>query len=114
MMKLLGNRLLVKPVASQDKTLSGLFLPQGSEDYFNLGSVKCFDVLDVGRGKPEYFGDTVGYASPDVQPGDRVLCQSYTHGPLPLPDGTAIIDESLVLAIIPNNNRYETMETHQP
>jgi co-chaperonin GroES (HSP10) len=97
-MKLLGNRLHVKPVASQDRTLSGLFLPQGSGDELNLGSVKCFDVLGVGSGSKYPV---------EALTGDRVLCQSYTHGPLPLPDGTAIIDENLVLAIIPRDKRYE-------
>ncbi len=108
MMKLLGNRLLVKPVASQDRTAAGIFLPQGSQDAFNLGSVKCFEVLQVSFPLRD-FDEKAGPAM-EAQPGDRVLCQSYTHGPQPLPDGTAIISEDLVLAIIPKDKRYEIPE----
>jgi co-chaperonin GroES (HSP10) len=92
-MKLLGNRLLVKPVLVK-QSLGGILLPEASQELWHLGSVKMFDVLQVA---PRV----------EAQPGDRVLCQSYTDGALQLDDGTAIMDERLVLAILPKDKRYE-------
>lgn len=100
-MKLLGNRLLVKVVPPQEQSAGGIIIPENSLDCSSsLCWPKMFDVLQVGTGSPN--------RPVEAKPGERVLCHSYTSGPVPLEDGTAIIDESLILAIIPKDNRYET------
>ena len=100
MMRLLGNRLLVKEVLPGEKTDGGIFIPEQSRAAGQFGPSKLWDVIQVGPGRK-------GIALEPL-PGDRVITFSYTSGALPLDDGTAIISEDLILAIIPKDKRYET------
>lgn len=95
-MKLLGNRLLVKPIL-QEKTDGGIHIPAQAQERTRFGGPKLWDVLQVGTKQTE------------VQPGDRVITFSYTSGALPLDDGTSIVNDADVLVILPKDpNRYET------
>lgn len=109
-MRILGNRLLVKEVLPGKKTAGGIFIPEQSREADRFGSTKLWDVLQIGPGKMSGFFNIPVPMEP--LPGDRVITFSHTSGALPLPDGTAIIRDDLILAIIPKDKRYEN-EDHQ-
>jgi co-chaperonin GroES (HSP10) len=67
-------------------------------DDFNTGGPKLYTVLAVGPGRRTKRGLVVPLP---IQPGDRVLCHSYTEGPVDLADDTKIITGEQVLAIFP-------------
>jgi co-chaperonin GroES (HSP10) len=109
-MKLLGNRLLVKPVIVE-RSAVGLHLPSGAQDPWYLGAAKMFDVLAVGTGRVVCKKGFQTLIPVEAKPGERVLARSYTEGVLQLDDGTGIISEHLILAIIPKDKRYEIQTT---
>lgn len=108
MMRILGNRLLVKEVLPGEKTDGGIVIPEQARAAGKFGPSKLWDVLQVGFPR----ADAEGKAGPalEAQPGDRVITFSYTSGALLLDDGTAIISEDLILAIIPKDKRYESAD----
>ena len=104
MMKLLGNRLLVKEVLPGEKTDGGIVIPEQARAAGKFGPSKLWDVIAVGPGRLSLHSHRYPV---QASPGDRVITFSYSSGAFPLEDGTAIIDESLILAIIPKDKRYE-------
>lgn len=87
-MRILGNRLLVRPLAQKQKSDGGILLPQQYQD-----NEKCFEVLAVGPGKRLKNGTV---RAPEAKVGDRLLTNLY-HGQLhTFPNGDMIIDADTV------------------
>lgn len=108
MMKLIGNRLLVKEVLPGEKTDGGIVIPEQARASGQFGPSKLWDVLAVGPGRVVYKRGFTTDVPIEAKPGDRVITHSYESGAYPLDDGTAIISDDLILAIIPKDKRYET------
>lgn len=98
-MKLLGNKILVERIKSPTATTTGnILLPPIALDDHNTGGPKLFLVLQVGPGLENRKGIPL---SMECEPGDRVLCQSYTQGAYELSDGRMIITHDMIIAVLP-------------
>lgn len=95
-MRLLGNRIIAEPVI---ETMRGnLHLPATATDYYNTGGVKVFRVLQVGTGHLSKKGIRLPV---ECEPGDKVLCHSYSAAPKKFDDRTFVITTDQIIAIIP-------------
>ncbi len=92
-LKPLGDRLLVKPIEQEEKTASGIILPETAKEKPQEG-----EVLAVGPGSRKEDGSRI---SMDVAVGDRVLYAKYAGTEIKM-DGTKylILRESDVLAVV--------------
>ncbi|MFZ2362044.1 MAG: co-chaperone GroES [Anaerolineae bacterium] len=92
-LKPLGDRLLVKPIEQEEKTASGIILPETAKEKPQEG-----EVLAVGPGSRKEDGDRVAM---DVAVGNRVLYAKYAGTEIKM-DGVKylILRESDVLAIV--------------
>lgn len=88
-MKLLGNRVHLKPVGQKKISAGGILYVQTYQD-----DQMQYDVLAVGPGRNLKGGTIV---PPPVKPGDRVLAGLYFEH-VTLPDGTKICDAEHLLA----------------
>jgi chaperonin GroES len=90
----LGDRIVVKPVEGEEKTASGLYLPETAKEKPQQG-----EVLAVGPGR--YDEDGEKRLPLDVKVGDLVLFAKYGGTEIKL-DGekVLILKESDVLAVI--------------
>ena len=87
-MRLLGNRLLLRPLAQKKESAGGILLPQQYQD-----NEKCYEVLAVGPGKRLKDGSV---RAPEIRVGDRILTNLY-HGQLhTFENGDIILDASQV------------------
>ena len=69
MLKPLGDRVLVKPDAAEQKTASGLYIPDNAKEKPQQG-----EVLAVGPGRRDDKGERIPM---DVKVGDKVLYSKY-------------------------------------
>lgn len=83
--KLLGTRLHVCPIAPKLISAGGIHY---SSDYAKDQGGTLWRVLGVGRGVV------------DIAPGNCVLTPSYSHDSATLSDGTKIIEQREVIAVI--------------
>jgi chaperonin GroES len=92
-LKPLADRLLVKPIEQEEKTASGIILPETAKEKPQEG-----EVLAVGPGARKDDGTRIEM---DVQVGDRVLYAKYAGTEIKM-DGIKylILRESDVLAIV--------------
>jgi chaperonin GroES len=92
-LKPLGDRLLVKPIEQEEKTASGIILPETAKEKPQEG-----EVLAIGPGGRKEDGSRI---SMDVAVGDRVLYAKYAGTEIKM-DGVKylILRESDVLAIV--------------
>ena len=92
-LKPLGDRLVVEPLEQDDKTLSGIILPETAKEKPQKGSV-----LAVGLGARDDLGKRILM---DVQVGQVVLFAKYAGTEIKL-DGKKILilKESDILAIV--------------
>ena len=92
-LKPLGDRLLVKPIEQEEKTASGIILPETAKEKPQEG-----EVLAAGPGARKEDGTRIPM---DVEVGDRVLYAKYAGTEVKI-DGTKhlILRESDVLAVI--------------
>ncbi len=92
-LKPLGDRIVVKALEAQDKTKSGLVLPDSAKEKPQEGKV-----IAVGPGR---LLDEGGVKSLEVKNGDRVLYGKYAGTEISL-EGTdyLILREEDVLAIV--------------
>ncbi|MFZ2487202.1 MAG: co-chaperone GroES [Anaerolineae bacterium] len=92
-LKPLGDRLLVKPIEQEEKTASGIILPETAKEKPQEG-----EVLAVGAGSRKDDGSRIAM---DVTVGDRVLYAKYAGTEVKM-DGVKylILRESDVLAIV--------------
>lgn len=89
-MRITGNRALVKPLPSLEKSPAGLLLPPVVDQM-------QFTVLSVGPGR-KLKNSTI--LPPEIKPGDRILIHSFAHDQFNFDDGSKIIDAGAVLAVI--------------
>ena len=92
-LKPLGNRVVVEPQEQEEKTTSGLFLPETAKEKPQKGSV-----LSIGPGDRDETGKRIPL---DVKVGDVVLYAKYGGTEIKI-DGKKllILRESDILAVI--------------
>jgi chaperonin GroES len=90
----LADRLIVEPVEQEEKTASGIILPETAKEKPQEGKV-----LAVGPGRKDENGKPIPM---DVKEGDRVLYVKYAGTEVKLPDDrkVLVLKESDVLAIV--------------
>ena len=92
----LGDRVVVKPLANEEVTKSGILLPDTAKEKPQQG-----EVLSVGPGRVLDNGDR---SVPDVKSGDRVLFAKYSGTEFKLDqDELLILREADILAIVTSN-----------
>jgi len=91
--KPLGDRILVKPLAAEEKTASGIVLPDTAKEKPQQG-----EVLAVGSGKLLENGQKVDL---EVKVGDKVIYSKYAGNEIKI-DGEEcmIMSERDILAIV--------------
>lgn len=88
----LGDRILVKPLAAEEKTASGIVLPDTAKEKPQQG-----EILAVGSGKLMENGTKVEL---EVQVGDKVIYSKYAGNEIKVDgDDCIILNERDVLAI---------------
>jgi chaperonin GroES len=92
-LKPLGDRLLVKPIEQEEKTASGIILPETAKEKPQEGQV-----LAAGPGARKEDGVRIEM---DVKVGDRVLYAKYAGTEIKM-DGVKylILRESDILAVV--------------
>jgi chaperonin GroES len=90
----LADRLIVEPIEQEEKTASGIILPETAKEKPQEGKV-----LAVGPGRKDDDGKPIPM---DVKEGDRVLYAKYAGTEVKLPDDrkVLVLKESDVLAIV--------------
>jgi chaperonin GroES len=92
----LGDRVVVKPLANEEVTKSGIVLPDTAKEKPQQG-----EVLSVGPGRILDSGERV---VPDVKAGERVLYAKYSGTEFKLEqDELLILREADILAIVTSN-----------
>lgn len=91
--KPLGDRILIKPLAAEEKTASGIVLPDTAKEKPQQG-----EVLAVGSGKLLENGEKVAL---EVNVGDKVIYSKYAGNEIKI-DGQEcmILNERDILAIM--------------
>jgi chaperonin GroES len=89
----LGERVIVKALAQEEKTKSGIYLPDTAKEKPQQG-----EVIAVGNGKVTEEGKTIPM---NVKSGDKILYGKYSGTEVKI-DGEEylIIKESEILAIL--------------
>lgn len=95
-MRPLGNRLIVERIKRQQLGL--IHVPEAFLDDDNTGGPKEYLVHAVGPGRTTKKGVTIPI---ECEPGDRIVCHSYTTGHQPIGDGRFIITDDMILFVIP-------------
>ena len=92
-MKPLSDRIVVKPQAAEEKTASGIILPDTAKEKPQLGIV-----VAVGKGKMSDSGNMIKM---DVKVNDKVLYGKYSGTEITFEgDELLIMRESDILAIL--------------
>ncbi|MDY3983030.1 MAG: co-chaperone GroES [Veillonellaceae bacterium] len=93
MMKPLGDRVIIRVLEKEEKTKSGIFLPDTAKEKPSEG-----EVVAVGAGKIYDNGQRV---APEVKVGDKVMFSKYAGTEVKL-DGVdhLIVSERDILAIL--------------
>ena len=93
-LKPLADRLIVEPIEQEEKTASGIILPETAKERPQEGNV-----LAVGPGRKDDEGERIPM---DVKEGDRVLYAKYAGTEVKLSDDrkVLVLKESDVLAIV--------------
>jgi len=90
----LGDRIIVKPLAAEEKTKGGIILPDSAKEKPQEG-----EVVAVGKGKVLENGNIQAL---ELKKGDRVLYGKYSGSEIKTKDGEdlLIMREEDVLAVI--------------
>ena len=90
----LGDRIIVKPLAAEEKTKGGIILPDSAKEKPQEG-----EVVAVGKGKALENGNIQAL---ELKKGDRVLYGKYSGSEIKTKDGEdlLIMREEDILAII--------------
>lgn len=93
MLKPLGDRVVIRVLEQEEKTASGIFLPDTAKEKPNQG-----EVVAVGPGKVQDDGKRVAL---DVKVGDKIIFSKYAGTEVKF-EGTKylIVSERDILAII--------------
>jgi chaperonin GroES len=89
----LGDRLLVKVVAKEEKTAGGIFLPDTAKEKSQVGEVTA-----IGPGARNDLGDRV---TSEVKVGDQVMYSKYSGTEIKI-DSTdyLLLSEKDILAVV--------------
>lgn len=91
MLKPLGDKIVVKPAAAEEKTAGGIFVPDTAKKKSTEG-----EVVAVGQGK--YIEGKI--VAPEVKVGDTVIYSKYGGTEVTIGnDDYVILDEDSILAI---------------
>ena len=91
--KPLDDRVVVKPTAAEEKTASGIYLPESAKEKPQTGTV-----IAVGPGK---LTDTGERTAPSIKPGDTVIYGKYGGTEVDIDgDEHQILRESEVLGVV--------------
>ncbi len=91
--KPLDDRLIIEPTKAEEKTASGIFLPEGAKEKPMTGKV-----VAVGPGK---LSDDGSRSAPSVKVGDTVVYGKYAGTEIEINDETyMIVKESELLAVV--------------
>lgn len=92
-LKPLGDKVVIKVTEADDKTASGIFLPDSAKKKPQIG-----EVVSVGGGR---ILDDGSRNAPSVAPGDKVLFSKYGGNEVTV-DGEdlTILDEDQIYAVI--------------
>ena len=91
----LGDRVVIRPLAREEVTKSGIVLPDTAKEKPQQG-----EVLAVGPGRVLDSGDRINM---DVKSGDRVLFAKYAGTEFKLEDeDLLILSEKDILAVMEN------------
>ena len=91
--KPLDDRILIKPIAAQEKTASGIYLPENAKEKPMTGTV-----VAVGPGK---LNDDGGRTAPSIQKGDTVVYGKYAGTEVDVDgDDLMIVRENELLGVI--------------
>mgnify|MGYP000930425213 CR=1 FL=1 len=91
--KPLSDRIVVKPEPAEEKTASGIILPDTAQEKPQMGTV-----MAVGPGKSSDSGDIIGMA---LKKGDKVLYGKYSGTEIKVDgDDVLIMRESDILATL--------------
>jgi chaperonin GroES len=90
----LNDKVIVKPTKAEEKTKSGLYIPEVAQEKQTEG-----EVIAVGPGKVNE--NTGARTAIDLKPGDKVLYGKYAGTEFKL-DGEEVmlLDESDIVAVI--------------
>jgi chaperonin GroES len=92
-LKPLGDRVVIKPAEAEEKTKSGLFIPDSAQEKQKKGAV-----IAVGEGKVADDGKRIPV---DVKVGDTVLYDSVYGGDVKVEgEDLLIISQDRILAIV--------------
>jgi chaperonin GroES len=90
-LKPLGDKIIVKPAAAEEKTAGGIYVPDTAKKKSTEG-----EVMAVGRGK---YADGK-LVEPEVKVGDTVIYSKYGGTEVTISDvDYVILDEDSILAI---------------
>jgi chaperonin GroES len=94
----LGDRVVIKPLAREEVTKSGIVLPDTATEKPQQG-----EVLAVGPGRVLDTGERI---TPDVKDGERVLFAKYSGTEFKLDqEELLILREADILAIVTTNGK---------
>ena len=93
----LGDRVVIKPVEREEKTKSGIVLPDTAKEKPQEGMIEA-----VGNGR---FIETTGKREPlDVKVGDRVVYAKYAGSEIKIEEVEyLILSEKDILAVVQGN-----------
>jgi len=105
------GRMLIAPEPSMEKTPGGLHIPDVARDPNNIGGPKIYRVIAVGGPALTKKGAEIPM---EVGVGDRIVCHSYTTGPMNIYDDTGrmIISQDEVLAVLPAAQTEQQQDKH--
>ncbi|MFZ5626274.1 MAG: co-chaperone GroES [Bacillota bacterium] len=93
MIKPLGDRIVIKPLASEEVTASGIVLPDTAKEKPQEG-----EVVAVGKGRLLENGERI---APEVKAGDRVIYSKYAGTEVKYEgEEYLILNERDILAVI--------------
>ena len=92
-LKPLGDRVIIKPVPSEERTKGGVILPDSAKEKPQKG-----EIVSVGKGK---IADNGKVIEMDVKVGDKVLYGKYAGTEIKFEgENYLIVKETEILAII--------------
>jgi chaperonin GroES len=92
-LKPLGDRILIKVVAKDEKTAGGIFLPDTAKEKSQVGEVAA-----IGSGARNDQGDRL---APEVAVGDKVMYSKYAGSEIKLDNEEyLLLTEKDILAIV--------------
>src|SRR5437867_6034117 len=104
----LGDRVVIKPVEREERTKSGIVLPDTAKEKPQEGMVEA-----VGNGR---FIEATGKREPlDVKVGDRVVYAKYAGSEIKLDETEyLIVSEKDILAVVANGKEQRAQHRRQP